>query len=153
MLITPRIKTKYIGVSAARGAGTFTNCWNPLIKTGDKIGGVPTPNTLPPTDTEIFDFQIDVVTGVFILQMGSAGNEQIASAPIIKIMFSVGNIELAWDDVNLYYTETDQALALELDALVGQDVCFKQGKVVEYTYLVDDDDNFLIDEVGNYLIV
>jgi len=99
-------------------------CFDPVTKNGDLVGGVPTPDTTA-GGTQIYGVTFNVVTGEIIARFGAAGNEQLDNTMQLYYRFDgVDNVELFWDDVNLYYVGINLTIATYLDSEVGNTVCF-----------------------------
>ena len=107
------------------GGGIADNfCWTPLeLISGTTYGGTTSP-THTADGTLIYSAQFDTSTGIFIFRMGDSGDEKLFNSSLLILQYKGKNeVELYWDDVNLYYTGTNVELANELALEVGNDVC------------------------------
>lgn len=109
------------------GAEANTNCFSPVTQSGDWYGA-PTSAELSPNtasdSTLIYSYLANSVTGEIIIRFGAAGNGQLTNTNLIFHDFGGYNVELFWDDTNLYYSGTNLEAATDIKAAVGTEKCF-----------------------------
>lgn len=131
------------------GSLYYTNCWTPLANSGTIYGfdtgtalGSISPSVTSDGST-IYAYNFDTSTGVFRLEIGATGVDQLTNTNMIIHDHPYGNVELFWDAVEFAYLGTDQALATALAADVGSNTCFATYVIPEllihytYTELID----------------
>jgi len=99
-------------------------CWTPLeVISGTTYGGTTSP-THTADGTLIYSAQFDTSTGIFIFRLGDAGDEKLFNSSLLVLQYQgVNEVEMYWDDVNLYYSGTSVELADALALEVGNEVC------------------------------
>lgn len=123
--IIPLAPLMPIGASGGGAGFAATNfCWTPLeLISGTTYGGTTFP-AYTAGGILIYSAQFDTATGIFIFKMGDDGTKKLANSSLLILQYKGRNeVELIWDDVNLYYTGISIELANALALEVGNEVC------------------------------